>query len=372
MSGLISGDHIAYVIDQTCKIQQISAPTFEENERAEYVFAEMGRIGLVDVQRDYAGNVLGRYRGGHGRPIVISAHLDTVHKGHGEIPLLREPTCIQGPGIADNSMGLGALLGTAAWLKQTAAKTGGDVWFAADVGEEGLGNLAGMKALVDTFGDKPLLYLVLEGLGLGQICHRGLGVLRFRISAAAKGGHAWVNYGDPSAIHELARVVSALADFSLPNKPRTSLNVGRIQGGVSINTIAPSAWCEIDLRSEDQVTLSRLASRVRKLVQSHEKSGLQFVIEQIGSRPAGGLSTSHPLIYLTAEILGELNLPVTLVIGSTDANIPLSKGYPSICIGVTLGGCPHTENEFIQLDPIEKGLEQIVRLVQSAWAAQAA
>ena len=356
-----------YVVDLACRIQQVPAPTFRESQRAEFVQGEMQRLGLHDVQCDATGNVWSCWPGGGGRPLVVSAHLDTVHTILADLPLAKLEGRIHGPGIADNSLGLAALLGAGSWLVQTGIDPGGPVWLVANVGEEGLGNLAGMKTVVNRFGEEALAYLVLEGLGLGQICHRGLGVIRYRISAETCGGHAWVNYGTPSAIHELSRLVAALADIPIPPKPRTSLNVGRIGGGVSINTIASDAWCEIDLRSEDQVYLSRLASRVRKIAQSSQRQQVTFRTETIGNRPAGQLSSGHPLIRLAAGCLEELNLPVTLEIGSTDANIPLSQGLPAICLGITYGGAPHTQHEFIETGPVSQGMEQLLQIIQRAW-----
>ncbi len=370
MKTLTSNTLKDYVIDMACRIQQVPAPTFHEAGRAEFVQNEMQRLGLQDVHRDLAGNVLGCWPGGPGRPLIISAHLDTVHTDMADLPLTKEAERIEGPGIADNSLGLATLLGAGSWLSQTRQTPDGPVWLAANVGEEGLGNLTGMKAVVDHFGEDALAYVVLEGLGLGQICHRGLGVIRYRITVETGGGHAWVNYGSPSAIHELSRLVTALADIPIPPKPRTSLNVGRIEGGVSINTIASNAWCEIDLRSEDQINLSKLAARVRKVVQSVQRPQVTFKVETIGNRPAGEVASNHPFVRLAAGCLEEMNLPVMLEIGSTDANVPLSRGLTAVCLGITYGGGPHTRREFIETGPIAQGIEQVLRLIDRAWTSK--
>jgi tripeptide aminopeptidase len=201
---------------------------------------------------------------------------------------------------------------------------------------------------------------------LGQVCHRGLGVLRFRVSAQTAGGHAWGNMGEPSAIHELASVISSLTTLPLPRKPRTSLNVGVIQGGTSVNTIASSACFEIDLRSEDHTTLTRLANRVKRVVKSRVRPGVSMKVKSIGSRPAGGIRPSHPLVKLTLDTLAELNVRANLDIGSTDANSALSKGFPAVCLGVSYGGNPHTINEYIEIDPVQIGLEQFLQLLHRA------
>ncbi len=363
----ISAELVNYVLEQTCAIQQIPAPTFSESERAEYVLKAFQSLDLEDVYMDEVGNVFGCLPGTGDRELVISAHLDTVHPLGSVLPLQKSPDRITGPGIGDNSLGLAALLGLAHWLKETNTILPGRVWLAANVCEEGLGNLRGMNALVDRFEADPIAYIILEGMGLGQICHRGLGVIRYRVTAETAGGHSWVDYGQPSAIHELAAVVSRLDEISLPKKPRTTLNVGIIQGGTSINTIASNAWFDLDLRSEDHNTLSKLVSRFKRTVESRERNGVTFKTEMIGSRPAGVLGSNHPLINLCSAVLSKLDITSTLEIGSTDANIPLSRGYPAVCIGLTKGGSPHTHNEYIEIEPVRTGMEQLIQIVIQAW-----
>ncbi|MEW6179250.1 MAG: M20/M25/M40 family metallo-hydrolase [Chloroflexota bacterium] len=356
-----------YVLEQTARIQQIPAPTFNEQQRANYVRDEMLKIGLDEVFQDERGNVYGCWRGGEAPPLILSAHLDSVHPADLPLPIETTTGKIRGPGAADNALGLAALLTIAKCVVLNRQRFPGAVWFVGDVCEEGLGNLAGMKAVVDRFGDAVQGYLVLEGLGLGQVCHRGLGVARYRISAHCEGGHAWVNQGEPSAIHELAAVIHTLAEIILPQKPRCSLNVGIVHGGTSINTIAADAYCEIDLRSEDQTALNRLVQRVRRVVTARERKGVHFEMKLIGERPAGGIRPSHPLVKLGLECLAELQVPAMLEIGSTDANIPLSRGIPAVCLGISRGGLPHTVNEFIEIPPIRLGLQQVLLMIERIW-----
>jgi acetylornithine deacetylase/succinyl-diaminopimelate desuccinylase-like protein len=354
-------------LDWICIIQQIPAPTFREKDRAAYIQAEFLRLGLSDVQLDSCGNVLARWPGGDARPLVISAHLDTVHRAEDPLPLIRTDSRLTGPGIADNSTSLAALLVVASLFKANQSVFPGDIWLVADVCEEGLGNLAGMRALVDRFLGTPCAYLILEGLGLGQVCHRGLGVERYQVKAQTAGGHSWVDYGSPSAIHEIAQVVADLADITIPQKPRASLNVGIIQGGTSVNTIASQASFELDLRAEDQPSLSRLSERVRRLITRRDSPGVDFSIAPIGQRPAGELPADHPLVRLAANVLQELKIPVTLEIGSTDANIPLSQGFPAICLGLSRGGHPHTAREYLEIEPLQAGLQQILNFIDRVW-----
>jgi len=245
--------------------------------------------------------------------------------------------------------------------------TRNDIWFVANVGEEGLGDLRGMKAVVDRFGAEVTGYLVLEGMALGCVYHRAIGVKRYRVTAKTAGGHSWSDYGKPSAIHELSKLMVELTSMKLPESPRTTMNVGKISGGTSINVIASEASLELDLRSEGQESLAELISQVEKKIEQASQADVAFEAEVIGQRPAGEISADHPLIQLAQECIREQGLEPTLTSGSTDANIPLSKGFPALVLGVTTGGGAHTVNEFINIEPIEKGVKQLLSFVQGVW-----
>lgn len=240
-----------------------------------------------------------------------------------------------------------------------------DIWFVANVGEEGLGDLRGMKAVVEHFGADVILYLVLEGLALGHIYHRAVGVRRYRVTARTQGGHSWSDYGSPSAIHELAKLIVQLTSLELPKEPRTTMNVGKIAGGTSVNVIASEASFDLDLRSEGQRELRELVEGVERLIEAANRPGVRVEAEVIGSRPAGEMSAAHPLVKLAEACVREVGLEPILTSGSTDANIPLSKGYPALVLGVTSGGGAHTKGEFIEIKPLEKGMRQLVRFVSS-------
>ena len=235
--------------------------------------------------------------------------------------------------------------------------------------EEGLGDLCGMKAVVERFGTRVSAYLVLEGMSLGQVYHRGLGVQRFRITVQAPGGHSWANYGRPSAIHRLARLITRLESLPVPAAPRSSLNVGVIAGGTSVNTIAAQAHLELDLRSEAVSALADLVAQVEQLVaeSSQPEEGVTCRAEVIGLRPAGGMAADHPLVMLAMNCLREQGISPALRIGSTDANIPLSQGLPAVCVGLTTGSGAHTLRETIQTAPLGSGLGQLLALAQGAF-----
>ena len=352
------------LIDLALQIQQIPAPTFDEARRAEFVRSRFLSEGLKDVQIDQAGNVLARLPGqGKNHPLVVSAHLDTVFPVETNLAFTREPARVSAPGIGDNSLGVAAIFGILWQIHELEVPLTRDIWFVANVCEEGLGDLKGMKAVVDRFGGKVEGYIVLEGMAFGHVYYRGIGVRRYKISARTSGGHSWSDFGKPSAIHEMSALVSHLAAIQLPVSPRTTLNVGKISGGTSVNTIAALAEIELDLRSEDETSLQELVRQTEKLVSTMKKSGVDWDMEMIGNRPAGSINTDHALIKTSLSCLEKLGVEASLTIGSTDANIPFSKGYPAVVLGVTTGGGAHTTNEYIDLPPIEKGMAQLVDVV---------
>jgi acetylornithine deacetylase/succinyl-diaminopimelate desuccinylase-like protein len=367
----ITPDFIENVIQLTCTIQAIPAPTFNEGPRADFVWKRFQALGLQDIQRDSVGNVLGRLPGAdeqaNPRPLFVSAHIDTVHPLGTPLNAHIFPDQIIGPGIGDNALGLAAMLSLIDLLREQGTQLPGSLWLAANVGEEGLGDLRGMEAIVDRFQGQPLAYIVLEGMGLGTVLHRGLGVERYRISVQTPGGHSWVNYGQPSAIHELCRLVTRLTNTPLPHSPCTTMNVGVISGGTSVNTVAANAWCELDLRSEDKRTLAEIVHQVHVIARAAQKRKVDVQVERIGRRLAGELSARHPLVGLASGILEEMGLQPRLEIASTDANLPLSRGYPAICVGITNGHKAHTTEETIFTAQIGMGMEQLYRLVTQAW-----
>ena len=357
------------VIELACTIQAIPAPTFHEKARADFLVDWLQKTGLHDVQLDPVGNVLARLPGsGAARPLVVSAHIDTVHPMGTALDIQRADDRITGPGIGDNALGAAAVLGLILWLQGEGTQLPGDLWVAFNTCEEGLGDLRGIQAVVDRFGAEPAAYLVIEGMGLGTVLHRGLGVERYKIAVQTPGGHSWANYGQPSAVHELCGVVTRLAALNLPRSPCTTLNVGVISGGTSVNTIACGASLELDLRSEDAGALADLVHEVEGIVRTARRTSVKVSMERIGKRSAGSIPARHPLVQLAGGVLKELGLDTRLDIASTDANMPLSRGYPAICVGITNGNSAHTKDEYILTGQVGKGLKQLYLLVTRSWS----
>ncbi|MBE9474995.1 MAG: M20/M25/M40 family metallo-hydrolase, partial [Chloroflexi bacterium] len=285
------------VLELAIEIQQIPAPTFNESKRGEFIYERFIQENLMDVEIDEIGNVLGRLPGsGSALPIIVSAHLDTVFPIGTDLGCKRLAEKVTGPGIGDNAVGLAGLFGLLWELNQQQVTLNSDLWLVANVGEEGLGDLRGMREVVNRFAGQIQAYIILEGMALGQVYHRGLGVRRFRITVNTSGGHSWVDYGKPSAVHELAQIVTRLLAIQIPEEPRTTINVGVISGGISVNTIAAEASLDLDLRSEDFAALDELVRSVEGTLQESQSPDVGVSIELIGQRPVGEIPQNHPLV----------------------------------------------------------------------------
>lgn len=361
------------VVGTAVAIQQIPAPTFAEEKRAAFIEAQFRAVGLVDVGQDAICNVYGRYPGHKAAqpPVIISAHSDTVFPLHTDLTIRRDGHIIHGPGLGDNSTGVAGLLHLAQTLIEHNLPQAADIWVVANVGEEGLGDLRGMQAVVERFGPDAV-YIVVEGGLYGQISHQAIGVRRFKIEVTTEGGHSWGSFGQKNAIHELAQIITAVDRLSVPQMPKTTYNVGVIEGGTSINTIAASASMLLDLRSEHPGTLEELVTAVSTIVTATQKrlsnnGGCGITMTQIGSRPAGSLPHGHPLVQWAGDALRFVGCEhIATIAGSTDANIPLSRGMTAVCIGLTESGNAHRLDEFIDVTHLADGMQQLLLLTLAA------
>lgn len=356
------------LLDLACAIQQIPAPTFAEGARAAFVRDQFLAAGLADVSVDDLGNVLAR-RPGQGRaaPVLLTAHTDTVFPAGTPLTLERTADRIAGPGIGDNSLGVAGLFGVLWALADEALP--GDLHLAANVGEEGLGDLRGMRRVMDRLGAQVQATVVLEGMALGHIYHSAIGVRRLRLTAHTEGGHSWLHFGRASAIHALMLLGGQIAGLSVPEAPRTTFNIGTVTGGTSINTIAREASFDLDLRSEAPAALAALVARVEALVAETHTAEVRFTTTVIGDRPAGHIPREHPLVQAAARALEAAGVAgYTFETGSTDANVPLSRGLACVCVGLTRGGHSHRPDEYIDTRDVGRGLDAVTRLVRGAFA----
>ncbi|MCA9881375.1 MAG: M20/M25/M40 family metallo-hydrolase [Anaerolineae bacterium] len=353
-----------WVIDFGIKVQQIPAPTFEEGVRAEFMEQTFIDCGLQQVERDELNNVYGLLPGkDHDAPaLMITAHTDTVFDAQTDLAVRYEDDLIYGPGLGDNCMGLAGMIGFIKWLKDHDILPKTDIWFVATVGEEGLGDLCGMRAAFAKLKDRVGAVINLEGLAFGYVYHAGIAVHRLKVTATSGGGHSWVHYGRESSIHALVQLATRITHIAIPNNPRSSLNIGVINGGQGINVIAPSAEFWLDLRSESQIELERLKQHVHHLIQTANTDEVKFDAEIVGDRPAGSIPIEHPLIVGAMEILELLGVIGGLEIGSTDGNVPLHAGCPTVTIGITRGANAHRLDEYIETEPVYQGMQQLIVL----------
>lgn len=367
------------VVALTMKIQQIPAPTFAEAERAAFVQSQFEAMGLRDVTRDELDNVYGRFPGQSPQqtpPVIVSAHTDTVFPADTDLTLWQDGRLLYGPGIGDNSTGVAGLITLAQTFLTFNLRPQADIWFVANVGEEGMGNLCGMKAVCQRFGPEAR-YVVIEGGFFGQISHQAIGVRRFRIEVETQGGHSWGSFGQPSAIHQLAHLITAIESLTLPQHPKTTYNVGVIEGGRSVNTIAPSASMLLDLRSEDGEVLAQLVEQVMALVQEQiqpandKRPFVAITVKEVGNRPAGYIPRQSPLVSLAEAALRHVGQDKPFfTTSSTDANIPLSLGAEAICLGLTGSGNAHRTDEYMDPTWLPQGLSQLLLVLLAAGGFQ--
>ncbi len=364
------------LIDLCIQIQQIAAPTDDEVRRAAWVENYFQTLRLRDIFIDARNNVYGRLPGRRSYPaLLVSAHTDTVFPIETALTVQvhEAEDRIYGPGIGDNSAGVAGMLLLADTLHRLPTPPV-DIWFVANTGEEGLGDLRGMRAAVDRLAPQIGASIVLEGMGLKRVVHRALGSRRYRITAKAPGGHSWSDFGTASALHVLSLLAAELVQMQPITEPRTTFNIGRFNGGTSVNTIAQSAWLELDLRSEGQGALQNIVNQTLAIVAryqsaSWQQKGVQVEATVIGDRPGGAIADEHPLVKAAFRSLAYHGLDANpqLRISSTDANIPLSRGIPSVCIGITEGGNAHRLEEWITPSLLTTGMKHLLGLTW--WSA---
>ncbi|MBW3572089.1 MAG: M20/M25/M40 family metallo-hydrolase [Gemmatimonadetes bacterium] len=360
---------------------RIPAPPFAEQRRGEYVLARFREIGLRDARRDAVGNVLGEWRpeGAAGAPVVVAAHLDTVFAAETDVEPRRKGKRIHAPGITDNCRGLAGMLAVARVLAGSAVRARHPVVFAATVGEEGIGDLRGGKHLFREGGGfrDAAAFVALDGSGMRRIVHRAIGSRRLRMEAEGPGGHSWSDRGAPNPVLALAMAAGGVRAMPLPHPDRTSLTVARIGGGSSINSIPAEAWMELDMRSDAPGVLEPMEEGVRgvlrdavELENASRRAGTQPLhgrVHRIGDRPSGETPAEHPLVQAAAGITASLGARAELVGSSTDANVPMALGIPSIAIGAggDSGGI-HTLDEWYGNDGGALGVERALLVVLAA------
>jgi len=364
LPGIREARTMVYAMDSwTVEVQKeltaIPAPSFQEGPRGERMAELFREAGLTGVRVDEVGNVLAPGRPPPKSPFVISAHLDTVFPPGTDVKPRTVDALIRAPGIADDGRGLAALLALGRVLSSVELPLPFPVLFVATVGEEGIGNLRGVRHLFRNGGPgrDARGFISLDGVGLDRIITGGVGSTRLRVTLRGPGGHSWTDWGLPNPIHTLGRIVTYLEELPLPSTPRTTATVARWGGGRSINSIPQEAWVEVDLRSEGSEALERLVEEftrrcegaVARIRVPEEESGklLQLEITEIGRRPAGATPRESHLVGAAIQATRACGVEPQLTSSSTDANVPMALGIPAITLGAGgKAGGVHTLDEW--------------------------
>jgi len=367
-----------HFIEEQIRICEISSPPFHEEKRAAELARLFGEAGLTNVRIDHAGNVLGDRPGSAPHPhLVIAAHLDTVFPPETDVHVTREGNLLKGPGIGDDCRGLAALLAVIKAMGDAHLKTRGSLTFVADVGEEGLGDLRGMKELFGvTLKDQIDDFISIEPGEANRVTNGGVGSYRYKVTFSGPGGHSYGAFGLANPANALGRAVAHIADLQVPVTPKTTFNVGRIGGGTSVNSIPFEAWFEFDERSPDTGSLDNLDKRFRAAVQAgldeenarwKDKGKLSVKVDQIGVRPAGQTPMSAAIVNTASESIKALNFgEPEFSAGSSDSNVPMHLGIPAITIGG--GGIDkgaHSLNESDDVTDSYKGVQNALLIVLS-------
>jgi acetylornithine deacetylase/succinyl-diaminopimelate desuccinylase-like protein len=389
------------IMDWQMDMVAIPAPPYGEQARAEWLARRFAEAGLRNVEIDAAGNVIGIAPAAKLSPestgplVLLSAHLDTVFPADTPInPVIkREPVIegerLQAPGACDNGAGVAGMLAVIHALLHGAVELPTPLAVMGNVGEEGEGDLRGVRHFYEhsALAGRIAAHIVLDGPGMDSAVTQALGSRRYEVTVAGPGGHSFTDAGTPNPIAALAKALARLAESPLPDEPRTTLNLGTIRGGISVNSIPESAQAKVDFRSTDPDQLARLEAELQSAVEdavehcnarpgavtTSSRGRLSFAISKIGDRPAANLPDDSPLVVALRGVDRYLGLHTDLLLGSTDANIPLALGVPALSMGAGgEGGAVHTLHEWYSPKDRELGLKRVLllTLVMLQWAAE--
>ena len=382
-------------MDWQVELVAIPAPPYGEQARAEWLAARFAEAGLSDVHTDAAGNVLGILSArklppeSTGPLVLLSAHLDTVFPSGTPLHPMIEGERLQAPGACDNAAGVAGMLAVASALLRGGVELPAPLAVLGNVGEEGEGDLRGVRHFYEhsALAGRVAAHIVLDGAGADAAVTQALGSQRYEVTVTGPGGHSFTDAGTPNPIAALASALARLAETPLPEEPRTTLNLGTIRGGISVNSIPESAQATVDFRSTDREQLTRLEAELEsavgdaaercnaraKAAGAASRGALSFTISRIGDRPAANLAEDSPLLATLRAVDRHLGLRTELRLGSTDANLPLSLGVSALSMGAGgEGGAAHTLHEWYSPRDRELGLKRVLLLTLAmlGWAAE--
>jgi len=330
-------------VEDQIRFCEIPAPSFKEEARGRELQRVFQQLGLQNVTVDRAGNVLGHHPGAAPRPhVVIAAHLDTVFPEGTNVKVKREGSVLHGPGIGDDCRGLAVLVAIVREMKNAKVQTPGSITFVANVGEEGLGDLRGVKELFNnTLKDQIDRFVSIDGTGV-HVTNVAVGSHRYRVTFKGPGGHSFGAFGMANPMGAMGRAIARIQEVQVPRQPKTTFNVGRIGGGTSVNSIPSEGWMELDMRSSDPASLSAVDANIQKAIdaavtEENARWGKPGTItvakELVGDRPAGSTPESSPIVRSALAAATVLGFTANLGEGSTDSNIPMSLKVPAVTIG---------------------------------------
>jgi tripeptide aminopeptidase len=363
------------VTEEQIQITEIPAPPFRESLRGTHLAKLLSDAGLK-VHTDQAGNVIGERVGtAKGEFVLITAHLDTVFPAGTDVHVRREGSKLFAPGVSDNGTGLATLPALARVIRDSKLETRSSILFAADVGEEGEGNLRGMRKLVENYRKQLRYVIALDGASIDYVTTAALASRRVEITVTGPGGHSWSDFGVPNPINALARGIALFVKTPAPDTPRTTFNVGSIEGGTSVNSIPARAVIKVDLRSEAEPEILKLETALRRAIHTgvNEEmqaardhgvtsgAGLTIDAKVLGVRPGGELADNSPLLAAVQKADDYLGNRARIERSSTDANIPLSLGIPAIALGAggSSGGA-HSLKEWYDPTGREIGMQRVL------------
>jgi acetylornithine deacetylase/succinyl-diaminopimelate desuccinylase-like protein len=361
-AAFFDADHDRFV-RELITLTEIPAPSFKEQQRAEAVLGLLRDLGLTDVEMDAEGNVMGLRKGTGGGPVLaVLAHLDTVFPEGTNVTVRREGTRLMAPGIGDDTTGVAQILALVRAMNAAGIRTRQDILFVGNVGEEGPGNLRGVRYLLQRgkYKDRIRAFISIDGGDQSSIVTGALGSRRYRVTFKGPGGHSYGAFGLVSPAFAMGNAIDRFSRVTVPAKPKTTLNVGIVGGGSSVNSIPGSTFMDVDMRSESPQELAKLDQAFLRVVReavddenrtrSTAEGRIEADIKLLGDRPSGETPATAELVQLASAVVRAFGMTPSLQIGSTDANIPISMGIPAITIGRGKGGRGHSLDEWVDVE----------------------
>lgn len=351
-----------YLRNLAIEICKIPSMTGKEERKSLFIKDKLYEITSKEAVVDEAGNIKYLIKGNSNNMLILAAHIDTVFTDLQDIKVVTKDNFIYGPSIGDNSINVAALILIIKMFRELNIKPERDILFVFDVGEEGLGNLKGIKKIMKDYGNKASEVIAVDG-GYGSIVSAGVGSKRYSVSIKTEGGHSWSAFGNDNAIFYASKLIQGLYNIKVPKEPKTTYNVGVIKGGTSVNTIAEDVEILFDLRSVDINSLKKLDSEFIELIEEMKNEKISIDIKVLGERPAGKCNEDGRLIKIINDVRKELELNAEFSSGSTDANIPMSMNIPAVSFGIAQFSGSHSMKEYMDVNSIELGLRHLVEIL---------